>query len=198
LILLYSPFEQECPKEITAVSSKQKKKEDPQKESGQPPQPPEVERRLQFHREQLIGVPIIMLLPVLALLGLFGPTFGTESASGSQIEMQVEHPTRVRYKTIIPLEITVRNVSAQDMPTVTVSISADYIANFTEAQFVPEADEITEEAYKIELSNVGAGESRQVNVGLRPDLIGNHTGEIVAEPEGGEATRASIGTFILP
>ena len=178
------------------MSSKQKQEQ--KKETAQPPQPPEVERRLQFDRTQLIGVPIIMLVAVLGFSGLFGPAFDTESAAGSQLELLVEHPTRVHYKTNTPLEITVRNVSAQDMTTVTVSISAGYIANFAEARFVPEADEITEEAYKIELSNVGAGEARQVNVDLRPDLIGNHTGEIVAEPEGGEATRLSIGTFICP
>jgi hypothetical protein len=139
-----------------------------------------------------------MLVSLLGLSGLFGPAFDTESAAGSQLELQVEHPTRVRYKTNTPLEIMVRNVSAQDIPTVTLSISAGYIANFAEAQFLPEADEITEEVYKIELSDIAAGEARQVNVDLRPDLIGNHTGEIVAEPEGGEATRLSIGTFIFP
>jgi hypothetical protein len=178
------------------VSSKEKQQKE--KQTAQPPQPPEIERRIQFHRTQLIGVPIIMLVALLGLSGLFGPAFDTESATGPQLEMQVEHPTRVRYRTGSPLEIMVRNVSAQDIPRVTVSISAGYISNFAEAQFLPEADEITEEVYKVDLSNVGAGETRQVNVDLRADLVGNHTGEVIAEPEGGEATRASISTFIFP
>jgi hypothetical protein len=63
----------------------------------QPPQPPEIEKNLAFYPEQWIGIPFLMLLPILALLGVFGEGYNEASASSDALAITVEYPTRNRY-----------------------------------------------------------------------------------------------------
>ena len=164
----------------------------------EPPEPPEIERRIEFHRLQMIGMPFILLIPLLALFGLFGESFDEAQAANSQVELRVDHPTRLRYKAVNAMEISVRNISAQEVPTITVTIDSDYVDKFAQVSFIPEVDEVTDEVYEIELQNVGAGEARQISIDFQGDEFGLHTGTITAQPEGGEAAQTQISTFVFP
>ena len=96
-----------------------------QQATPQPPQPPEIRRRIAFHRTQLIGVPLLAIIPVLALFGVFGTTTGEARAESAELQMQVRYPTRFRYKVINSLTVEVRmsdsltSSSSGGSPTVT-------------------------------------------------------------------------------
>ena len=77
------------------------------------PQPPPFQRKLQFHPTQRIGIPLLMILPILALFGLFGETYTTNHAENEQLSMQVEYATRYRYKMTNDLRVSVTNLSNQ-------------------------------------------------------------------------------------
>lgn len=43
-------------------------------EVPQPPEVPDIKRRIQLHPWQWIGIPLFLLIPILALFGVFGET----------------------------------------------------------------------------------------------------------------------------
>lgn len=170
------------------------------KKSGasQPPQPPEVARKLQFHLIQLIGLPVIMLIPILALLGAFGETVGSASASNAQLELRVEHPTRFRYKMIDEVTVSLTNSSSQAFPTLQVAFDRQYIEGFSTVTFTPAVSHITDEAYVVELTDLQPGETRMVAASIQAETYGNHSGVITVTPENGEALQVTVGTFTFP
>ncbi|MBI1296719.1 hypothetical protein GC175_17320 [bacterium] len=69
-----------------------------QEEDAQPPQPPPIKKRFQFTKAQLIGVPLILLIPILALIGVFDAHLERTTAVAGDLQVTVEYPTSVRYK----------------------------------------------------------------------------------------------------
>ena len=51
----------------------------------------------------------MILVPVLALFGMFGETVDSMSAANAQLEMRVEYPTRFRYKMIDSITVSLHN-----------------------------------------------------------------------------------------
>src|SRR5690554_5420584 len=100
-------------------------------EIPQPPQPPQMERKIQLYPYQWIGVPLLFLLPVLALVGAFGGRSSTVSAANEAVQLQVEYPARTRYRMIEPLIIGTTNLTGQGSITMTVTISRAYIEQFS-------------------------------------------------------------------
>ena len=75
------------------------------------PQPPDIEKRWVFRTVQKLGVPLIVLIPLLALFGLFGESSRTVSASGAAPALEITYPTRLRYNMTSPLVVSVANIS---------------------------------------------------------------------------------------
>jgi hypothetical protein len=170
-----------------------------QMETPQPPQPPEIKRKIQFALSQKIGIPILMLIPVLALLGFLGETMTEASTSSSDLSVRVEYPPRTRY--LLPQEVTihVQNTTSENVPIIMVDIGADYIDGFTQVAFSPDVDEVTGEAYRVELTDVDPGESRVVNIDIRGYSYGPRRDTVRASvDESGASVEVPIQTFIFP
>jgi hypothetical protein len=56
-----------------------------------PPSPPEIQRKLAFYPYQIIGLVMILAVPLLAVLGVFGETFAEVTASNSNLAVQVTY-----------------------------------------------------------------------------------------------------------
>ena len=164
----------------------------------QPPQPPEIKRTLQFHLTQLIGVPLLAVLPVLALLGVFGTTRGEASAQSAALELHVEYPTRSRYKVINAIEVSVRNLTEQPLSTVTVSFDETYISKFSNVQFTPSVKTVTDEVYRVELSDLQPGETQLVSVEVQAEEYGAHRGTIKVAAGEAEAAQVDLATIVFP
>lgn len=162
------------------------------------PQPPDMKRRIRMYPMQWIGMVLIALIPVLALLGVFGEQRAQVSASSSALSLDVDYPLNYRYRVHNPLTITVRNTSQQAYETVTIAISTDYISPFADSKFEPELQRLTDAAYEVDLDDVQPGETRLVTVVLEGQEYGRHAGAITASAEGAAAARVDVATFVLP
>ena len=163
----------------------------------QPPQPPEFERRLQFHPLQLVGVPLLALLPILAAFGTFGTLRGEAGAETAVLELHVSYPTRFRYKTVEPLEVEVRNLSSEALPTVVVRLETDYLSAFSDVQITPSPSLVTEEVYEVALSEVQPGETRLVSLELQAQNYWRHRGTI-SVTAGSDAAEVEVASFVIP
>lgn len=165
---------------------------------SQPPDSPRIERRLAFYHFQYICIPLIFLLPVLAVLGVFGESFAVIDSASADLALRVNYPTRYRYGLINDMEISVRNVSDTMIPSLTVTFSVDYIDRFAFVTFTPSANRVTDEVYEVELETVLPGETRRVRVEQQAQHYGLHTGAITAQADSREPVQVLISTFVFP
>lgn len=168
------------------------------KKIPQPPQPPDVERKLQFYPWQIAGIFLIALVPILALFNVFGETFETTSAASAELEVSVSYPSRYTYRMTNPVQISIHNISSQAIPTVTVRIDRSYLESFSNITFTPSAKTITGDAYEVELTDLKAGETQRVVAEIQAEKYGSHKAFITAVPEGAGPVEVSITTVVFP
>lgn len=167
-------------------------------ESSQPPQPPQVARKLQFHILQLVGVPLMMLIPVLAIFGAFGETVHEVTESSQNLEMHVTFPTRFRYKMIDSVTVSIRNTSDQPITSVHITFDRAYIESFSTVTFTPSVKHVTEEVYVVELTDLQPGQVQIVSLSIQAEKYGNHQGVITAKQGSDEGLQAHITTLTFP
>jgi hypothetical protein len=157
-----------------------------------------MERKWQFNLLQAIGMPLLMLLPILALLGGFDERFTAANASGATVEMQVDYPVHLRYRTSQSIGVRLHNISEQPIPAITVRFGRTFMDQFSHIVFMPNVDTITEETYEVEIRDVPPGATRYVTVEIQGERYGRHRGVITAEPESGEEVQVQVETLIFP
>lgn len=54
-----------------------------------PPKPPEVSRNVQFSLVQLVGITLLMIVPVLALFGVFGESLNKERVTPDEVFVEL-------------------------------------------------------------------------------------------------------------
>ncbi len=163
-------------------------------EASQPPEAPEIERRFKLHRAQLIGVPILLLLPVLALVGVFGEARQTLSTGTSEISATVEYTTRHRHSMLNRLLLDVSNTTAATLDTVTVEIDTTYVSRSSDVTAIPSF----EYPYTIQLTDLHPGETRKVHVEYHSHRYGPLSGELRVSSGGADTARLALSTFIFP
>ena len=141
---------------------------------------------------------LVALIPLLALLNVFGLALEEVEAADQQLVLRVEHLARARVLQLAAFTITVENTGDAALPLVTVTIQRDYVDKFTQVMFTPEVSAITDQAYQIELEDVQPGETRVISVDLRPQEAGQHSGTIAAESDGGARALTTFSTLIFP
>lgn len=161
---------------------------------ARPPPAPSIERRLRLHPAQWIGVPLLLLVPLLAVLGLFGEARETLDAHAAAISVEANHPTRSRHGLPGHLWLEVRNDSPGVIDTVTVELDPAYAAGFSKL----EASPAFERPYLIRLVEVNPGESRRVRLEFEQERYGWRRGELRVRSSGGDTARIRLRTFIFP
>ncbi len=163
----------------------------------QPPQPPDFKRKIDFYPFQLIGIPLLFLLPILALFGYLSETTTVVRESGKGMEIVVNYPGRINYQSLDRTEITVTNTTGGAIPDMAVMIDKTYLESFAEISFMSDIKEITGEAYVFDLSNLPPHESRSVVYESRGAAIGSHSGTITVS-SGEDTLTAVVETFVYP
>lgn len=163
------------------------------KERLTPPPAPEIERRMRFYRYQWIGIPILALIPLLALLGVFGSSRASSSATGRALELHAAYPARMRYKTVDDIVVRVRNRSAAPIDSVWLHFEERYLDGFSNVDFVPQAEEV----YRVPLTQLDAGEVGEVVLEVRAEAYGSRSGRITAVG-GSDTLDVSMRTLVLP
>lgn len=164
----------------------------------QPPDPPSVERHLHFHPVQAIGVPLILLIPVLALFGVFGEGITSARASQGPIEASIEYPSKMRYKTIDVVDLVITNTSQQTVAGTTVTVDRAYLDGFTSVSFTPDVKTITGEEYVVEVGEIPAGESRVVSIDIQAERYGGYDGDLSIATDGAPLLVFELSTFNYP
>lgn len=169
------------------------------KEAPKPSQPPDVNKKFQFYSFQWVGLPLILLIPILALFGLFGESVESVSTSNQQLDMSVEYPTRFRYKMIDEVTVSLSNVSEQAIPGVLVNFDRQYIEAFSTVTFTPSLKSISNLDYIMEISDLQPGETRVVTLTIQAEKYGLHRGVIsTAAPGEGSDLELPVATFTFP
>jgi hypothetical protein len=148
------------------------------KEKGQaqqPPEPPYVDRRLRLARPQWIGLPLIALIPVLAMAGVFGERWGADEGVSGALHARIDYPTRLRTRPTKPTTIHVENRSTATLDTIEVTLDSTYLEQFSEVSVVPSPTD----AAALELIGVPPGGIRRVHVQLNAGSVGRHSGRFV-------------------
>lgn len=158
-----------------------------------PTAPPHVRRRIALTRKQRIGIPLMTLVPLLALLGAFGERNATVASRSASLAMSVQYPARFRYRQTEPLEITVRNLSSRVIDTIAVALDTAYVTRFANVRITPEP----RTAFTVELTAVKPGEQRLVAAELEGEHYGRHQGRIMALAHNDSAI-VTVRTLVFP
>src|SRR5688500_17060478 len=114
------------------------------------PRPPDIERRVILKPLQWLFLGVLLLIPLLALFGVFGPRVATVAACGDGIEVRVQYPSVLRYRLIETLAVEVKNARHVPFERLTVRIDRAFLEHFSEVLFTPEPTRVTDRAYEIE------------------------------------------------
>jgi hypothetical protein len=165
----------------------------------QPPAPPQPQPRIRVGRVQAIGVSVLALLPVVALTGLLGERRQHAHHANGDLELQIDYPMVLRFKTSRLLQIGVHNQGRAPLSQLTVQIEQSYLQAFTHLQTTPPMHDVTTLHQQLTLETVPPGQTRRVLVTLEAAHYGRHAGKVrVADANGREATAVAISTLVLP
>ena len=164
-----------------------------QQEAGGPAPPPDTDRKLELNWAQLIGLPALALIPVLALLGFFGEHWETSAADGAHVHARVEYPDRFRARLTKPITVTIENRSRSPYDSVEVSFDSAYVGRFRAVNIMPSPTE----AYVVSITDVKPGETKRVHMELDADQVGRHSGRVVVRARGDSAV-IPIRTTVFP
>lgn len=167
------------------------------KDARLPPSPPEFARKTQLHRVQLIGMPMLMLLSILALFGFFGETSTTEQVADDTLTAQVSYVTRARYSLSYQLEVALSNQTTQPLSEVEILFPKKYIDGFSNINFMPVVETITDQAYILKIRDLQPAETRVATVSLQGNRYGHQQGAI-GVTAGVNTLQLPIDTWIFP
>lgn len=164
----------------------------------QPPQPPKIQQHVNLSRGQLIGLPVLLLIPILALLGVFGLTEEQATRSGEEFELTVHYSGRAQYMAGFDLVIEVTNLSNQPREGVMVGLSRTFVDSFTEASFLPSVGLVTGSEYLFDLGTMPAAASRTVSARLTPGSYWSTPGTVTVSSSGRQTVEFEFQTFVYP
>lgn len=158
-------------------------------------QAPETARHLRFRRYQWVGLPLLFLVPVLALFGVFGESWDRVERAGPDLGVEVQYADRYRYKQTNAVEVWVENRAGVALDTVVVTFDEAYMRQFSAVAFIPAPTG----PFEVELYAVRPGERRLVWAELKAVEYGRHAGSLRAYTLGRPDTVAvDLSTFIFP
>ena len=170
----------------------------PESERESPPKAPEFNPRLKHYTYQWIGIPILFLIPILALLNVFGVSTDVERTSSETVDVSVTYPTRFRYKQINTIDVAITNTSDSMLDSVLVQFERPYIDRFSDVTFTPDVKTITEPYYEVELTDIPPGETQHINVMIQAEDYGRHSGVITITPSTGDSLFVNLRTLSWP
>lgn len=163
-----------------------------------PPQAPEMPRQWKFYRFQYVALPILLLIPILALMGVFGETAATIEAVSAGFIVRVQYPDRAHYEANNQIVVTLRNETGRDLSNVSVEFDRKLLDQCSELSFNPALKEITESVYRVEVGGLRAGGERVVTLDYQPDMNGHHDSWVRAGADGISPVQAAFSMFVFP
>lgn len=164
----------------------------------EPPSAPDIPRQWKFYNYQYIAIPLLLLIPLLALLGVLGETSTTVEVEEAGIMLRVHYPDRAHYEAYNHIKVIVRNQSGSDLSGVVVEFDRDLFEKFSQLNVNPALSEITETSFRVELDAIEAGGERAVTLDYQPDMNGEHDGWVRLTADGIAPVQADLSMFVFP
>jgi len=164
-----------------------------------PPKPPRIKRRVVLTQLQRWGLPLIFLVPVLAVLGPLGPAHSEVTVGGAQLRLQVAYPSRTRNGVTTTLTATVWNDGATELSGVYVTLPRSYLESYEAFELRPAATTVSAETYRVFVGNVPTGASRVVTALVTPGRYWRRPGSVsAASAAAPQPVTAEFSTFNFP
>ena len=157
------------------------------------PRAPSGTPHIRFTRKQMVGLPILTLITVLALFGVFGDRMTSLTVVSPSVGVTITYPERMRYRQTEALEISVVNRGAKALDSVLVSVDTSYLSRFVGVQASP-APVID---FVVPLLAIRPGESRRISIELTGDRYWRHPGTVTVAA-GAERTTIPVSTLVFP
>lgn len=158
-----------------------------------PPAAPALPRRLRFTTVQRAGLPVLFVIPVLALFGVFGERFGDVRGDAPGVSVAIHYPTTVHYRQPLALSIRVTNTSDRTADSVTVSLDPRFMKAFTGVTFSAPLSG----PYAVRLQQLRPGETRTISGQVEGDRYWRSSGDVSVEGPEGRVT-LPVSTFVFP
>lgn len=165
----------------------------PDSERRGPPDPPPVPRALRLTTLQRIGVPVLFAIPILALFGVFGEHFTTTHADGAALAIAMRYPDRVHYRQPMSFRLSMRNVTARPLDTITVTLDTAFMRAFSDVSVSAPLNG----AYVARITNLAPGETRAISATVSGERYGRHAGVITVTAVQ-DTARVPVATFVFP
>ena len=163
-----------------------------------PPEPPDVPRKLNLSAIQIAAAVLLLIFPVLSIAGAFGESFGQADASGADVHLTTEYPTRLRFLLGSNMQVTVENTGQQTLSGLTLHFDRNYIDQFTAISFIPPVTDATDDAYLIALQDLAPGDSAVVTVQFQGSSDGRHQGRVWVAAGEQTAAELELSSIVFP
>ncbi|MCY1009965.1 hypothetical protein OV079_31270 [Nannocystis pusilla] len=127
------------------------------REPDHPPSPPEIVRRLQFHREQWLLLPLMFAVPILALLGLLGGPRVRQEIDLGGVRLAVEFAPRDHLEDWGRMHVTVVNRAAAPLVDARAEFAAGLLDRLWRPSFHPQLARVEADWYVVPLGDVPSG-----------------------------------------
>jgi hypothetical protein len=158
-----------------------------------PPPPPHA-RRVRLHRAQWIGIPLLTLVPVLALTGLMGDANATNSVNSDLLSLVVDYPALQRVGQNRDLVVEVRNRTAVALDSVVIRIESGFLDGFEEITSSPSFDG----THQYTIERLSGGERRTIRIELTAARPLRQSGRVTAVVEARDSAGVVLRTFVFP
>ncbi|HSJ25359.1 MAG TPA: hypothetical protein VK929_11850 [Longimicrobiales bacterium] len=159
-----------------------------------PPPPPDTRRQIRLYPAQWIGVPVLLLLPILALAGAFGETRATASVTHDGVRYDVEYPTRLRAGQHTAVLVRVTPLAGPAGDTVEVVFDGAWLDRFTRITAVPEP----ETPWRLLLPMTATGETAEARVEMEGSRLWQGEGTVRLGRAGGSSMDVVVRTLVFP
>lgn len=143
---------------------------------------------------QWIGLPLLFLIPALALLGVFGSQNKKIEFSGEALEGSIEYPEKLRFGQSEFVRLEIKNPNDSAISNLTIAFDKKYIEEFAENSFTPEV----QSNYEVKNVEIPANESESFEVRVKAGPPGSHSGKITIRNNKKEFLSKEISTYVFP
>jgi hypothetical protein len=162
-----------------------------------PPEAPQINRKVSFYWSQAIGMPLILLLPLLGLFRVFDSHTQEVVARDSQAELVARYPDRLRDQINEPMTISLTNLSGSESA-FRISLERRFFEQMEDVRFEPQPDKSDSENYIFEIDSLPAGESEVITVDFRSSDSGLYRSTVSASSSDGTVVSVPVQTLVFP
>lgn len=159
----------------------------PQPRAGTPP-------RIRLTALQRVGLPLLALVPLLAMGGLFGERRDMLAAADGSLLVRAHVPTRFRYRQRMTLELSVTNRGPSAVEDLRVRIDSSYLDRFSAVTITPFAAPDG----AVHAGALAVGASTRLTVTLEGEDFGAIRGDAIATDAAGDTAHVALRSTVFP